>query len=404
MDENSFEKKPKKKIGVIISIIVVLLLIAAVVAGVVYLNLTRKPEKIFEKAIEDAFEMNEKEKIKSGRIELELSAKIDSEETEIQQVNSILSLVKLNATTEMDLEKKIFNQNLTASVMGEQIVSVDALIQNEKIYMYLKDIYSKYIQIDEEYLEGIDLATMFAAEAKTADEKLEKDIKQILLDEVTSRELTQEKVELDGKNVTKTTLRLTPEEVLEITNKILNKVYEYQPNTELRDAIEVLQDEIEDLEDNENYADISIYTEGLKNDIVKVDMVLVNVEDEEVIIIEMNKPEKDVYEISFLLNEESTSVSKAQEIIKITVEEESENKGKVTISVEAEGTKVTLNVKYNVEYNVNIEERNTSNSIKANSLTEKDFEEMYENMQENEILNSIMQSMLTTEDLFGEIE
>ena len=221
------------------------------------------------------------------------------------------------------------------------------------------------------------------------------DIKQILLEEINSREFTQERVELNGENVQKSTLRLTPKELLEITLKMMKKVYEYQPTEEYRTLIQDLEDEIEYLEENENYVDISIYTQGFKNELVKADIILVNVEADEVIVFEVNKNSSNETIISMAINEESTQVSQAAKLIELTINEENENKGSIEMKMNIEeGYSVAVTVKYDVEYNVTIEERNTQNSIDIDSLTDADFNEIMSNIQNNEILYGIIESMI----------
>ena len=103
-----------------------------------------------------------------------------------------MKVIKLKLTTEIDLDKEIFNANILATYNNMQVISLDTLIQNERAYIYLKDLYSKYIELDEEYLEGVDLSTLFTT-PKTINEDLITDIKQIILDEVNSENLHKKK-------------------------------------------------------------------------------------------------------------------------------------------------------------------------------------------------------------------
>ena len=395
MEEN-FEKKSNKKVGIIIAVILILVIFTIIAGGLISLTNNKKPEKIFAKTVEDMFQMSEKEvNARTAKVGLELSADIESTDPEIRAMNQILNAIKINFTTELDLDKKILNANILATYDDEQIVSLDGLIQDEKLYVYLRDLYSRYIEVNEQYLEGMDLSTIFETTSDTASKDLLNDIKQILLDEINSREFTQEKVELNDKNVQKSTLRLTSKEVLGITLKIMEKVYEYQPTEEYRILIQDLKDEIEYSEETNNYIDISIYTEGFKNEMVKADIVLVNVEADEVIVFEVNKNSRNETVISMAINEESTQVSQAAKLIELTINEENENKGSIEMKMNIEeGYSVAVTVKYDVEYNVTIEERNTQNSIDIDSLTDADFNEIMSNIQNNEILYGIIESMI----------
>lgn len=372
------------------------------VGGVTYINSTRKPEKIFAKTIEDVFEMVEVTDSRKEKAEVELSAELEANDPEVKAINEFLKVIKLKLTTEIDLDKEIFNANILATYNNMQVISLDTLIQNERAYIYLKDLYSKYIELDEEYLEGVDLSTLFTT-PKTINEDLITDIKQIILDEVNSREFTQEKIKLNDENVLKTTLRLTPKEVLEISIKMLNKINEYENIPEFEEAIEDLKMEMEYLDETENYLDISIYTKGLKNELVKAEFLMINKEDEEAISLEIEKNEEKEFIIRSYLNEEATSINEENEIMSITISKEDKNRGtiKLKFNVEDQGA-VILNIKSNIDNNVNIEERNVSNSIKANSLTEEDAMEIMENMEKNDVLNMILNYFLTNQSFIDE--
>lgn len=401
--EEKFEKKSKAKVGVIVFIII--LLLAAVVVGAIYISSKKKPEKVFEDAIADIFEMSEREKeslggedLKSARLELELSLDVKSDDAEIKAVNEIIKAMKLKSTTEFDIEKEIFNENIILTYDGDEVINADGIIQDESIYFYLNDIYSKYIKVEEEYLEGIDISEIFKTNTMSQNEEMIDDIKEILMDEISSREFEQEKVELDGKNVKKSTLKLTPEELAKIAIKVLNKVNEYPLSSEMNELIDSLIEELENLEseDSENYLEISIYTKGLKNSIVKVECNIIDAEYEEVMAIEINKEDDDKTVINLKYNDESTSTKNAKTMLKLEIAEKNENEGtiKVIINIDEE-TSISVNLKYKAEYNVNIKKNNTSNSINISDITEEDLNEMYENVQQNEILNSILQLIMS---------
>ncbi len=448
MEEN-FKKRSTKKIIIIIAIVV--LLVALIVGGVLfYLNSKNKPEKILEDKIKQAFELTESqsEEINSGRISLELSGEINSDMAEIKAINPIIKAVKINSITEFDVSKKIFNQNLSATYDGEQVISVDALLQDERVYVYLNELYSKYIDFTDELeeelsLEDIDLNSLFETNAELDMDALIKDIEGILIEEVSKLDLEQEKVEVNGEKVRKTTFELSEKDLLELLKKILNKVNEYQYNEEVQYLIEDLEYELEYVdEDSGNYIEISMYTKGLNNEIVKLEAKLFSYDeeemsiefnkenenkatievfmyDEEVMIIEYNKENDNkttitakaegalfgiVIEknsdtetvVNVLFNEYEESIETAQEVMSIVINEQNENEGTIKLSINAEEVELVLNVKYKVEENAIIEERNTTNSIKASEITDSDMIEILENVKKNEILYGIVNSMMSS--------
>ena len=192
MEEKDFEKKPKKKVGLIITVVVLVLVALIAAGGFVYLKFfNNKPQKIFEKAISKAFEMTEKTAKNEGKLDIELSASLNSTSQDMMMANTYLQMIKLNLTTEFNMDKKVLNQGISVSAFDEPVISVEGLIQDNNIYFLLNNIYSKYIQVPSEEMEGVEPNEIFNTENIEVSEKLVKELKQILLDEVNSKELTQ---------------------------------------------------------------------------------------------------------------------------------------------------------------------------------------------------------------------
>lgn len=388
--EDNFEKKSHKKVGIIIGVIVAILVIA-VAGGAVFLGISRKPEKIFSKAIEDGFKTLEKDaKQDKVKMDLECSLNLKSNNSEIASANEIIKDVKLTSTIETDINKKIFDISLGAKYGKQDIINIDTLIQNDEMFFYLDDIYSKMIKVTDEDLEDENLEGLFDVDTEQS-EKFIKNIEQLLLDEIEEKELTQETVKVDNEKMLKSTIRLTPKEVLELTKNILEEYEKVYSVENIDDIIEDLEDTIEDLDETDNYLDISIYTKGIFNEFVKVEAALVNQEDDTVIVLEGIKKSDSETEINLLENEESTDLSDVTNLISITVKKEDENKGTIQVKINVDdGETYKLKIKYSVDYDAKIKERDTSNSVDLNNLTQEDYLEMYENIENNEILYSII--------------
>ena len=106
MEEKDFEKKSKKK-GLIIFIVILAIILLALGGGYAYLKIANKPEKLFGKLIDEAFEL--KEDVKSYRMELGIAASVN---TDNEELKAIIEGLKVKSITEIDLNKKIFNENL----------------------------------------------------------------------------------------------------------------------------------------------------------------------------------------------------------------------------------------------------------------------------------------------------
>lgn len=407
MEEDNFEKKSSKK-TLKITLVVLLLIVAGIVAIFAYTNITNKPDKVFGKAVSKMFEKTEKgQEVKTTRVELDLSLEakklgdnLNQElASQLQMVNLVLKTMSVNAILEMDIENEVFNEKITAKYLGENLISLDGLIQDGKMYFYLNDLYSKYVEIPKEYLEDVELGSLF--QRAKVNKELIQDIKEIFVTKIENSEYKTEdvKITLNGKEtkVKKSTLTLAQPEVIAMISDILTKVNQYESDEETKEVVSEL---IEILEDNEAKTDnvlvIDIYTEGLGNKIVRYDFAFVSEEDDEVIVFKMVQKDNKVWEMTSALNEESTSVKEAEELFKIEITEEDEEQGKIAISVKLneEGIELILNIGYKIENNVEIEKRNISSSITIDEFSEEDLQEVYTNAQKNEILKTVIDMVM----------
>lgn len=399
MEEKDFEKKPKKKVGLIITVVVLVLVALIAAGGFVYLKFfNNKPQKIFEKAISKAFEMTEKTAKNEGKLDIELSASLNSTSQDMMMANTYLQMIKLNLTTEFNMDKKVLNQGISVSAIDEPVLSVEGLIQDNNIYFLLNNIYSKYIQVPSEEMEGVETNEIFNTENIEVSEKLVKELKQILLDEVNSKELTQENVEVDGDKLTKTTVKFTAKEIEQIITKLTVELYKISPVNDVKNIVEGLEQIDEEDAENDNYLEISIYTKRLTGKIVKTEIAMINVTDDEAIVVTIAEKEDEKVEITFAMNEDSIAINKAITMFTLTIKEEGENKGTVTLkaNIDETASSVTITAKYSIDYNAKVEPKNVRNSINANDLTEEDMNEMMTNIENNEFLYSIIQSLSTT--------
>lgn len=399
MEEKDFEKKPKKKVSLIITVVVLVLVALIAAGGFVYLKFfNNKPQKIFEKAISKAFEMTEKTAKNEGKLDIELSASLNSTSQDMMMANTYLQMIKLNLTTEFNMDKKVLNQGISVSAIDEPVLSVEGLIQDNNIYFLLNNIYSKYIQVPSEEMEGVETNEIFNTENIEVSEKLVKELKQILLDEVNSKELTQENVEVDGDKLTKTTVKFTAKEIEQIITKLTVELYKISPVNDVKNIVEGLEQIDEEDAENDNYLEISIYTKRLTGKIVKTEIAMINVTDDEAIVVTIAEKEDEKVEITFAMNEDSIAINKAVTMFTLTIKEEGENKGTVTLkaNIDETASSVTITAKYSIDYNAKVEPKNVRNSINANDLTEEDMNEMMTNIENNEFLYSIIQSLSTT--------
>ena len=396
MEEKDFEKKSKKKAGLIVTVVILVLMALIAVGGFVYLKtFNNKPQKIFEKAISKVFDMVELNSEKEGKLDIEVSASLNSQQQDMMMANAYLQMAKLNLTTEFNMDKKVLNQEISVSAFDEPVISIEGLIQDNNMYFLLNNIYSKYIQVPSEEMEGIEIDEIFNTENIEVSEKIVKELKQILLDEVNSKKLTQENVKVDGDKLTKTTVKFTAKEIEQIITELIDELYKISPINEIKNIVEELEQiEIDDEDiENDNYLEIAIYTKRLTGKIVKTEVSMINVTDDEAIVVTIAEKEYEKVEITFAINEDSIDISKAVTMFTLTIKEEGDNKDTVTLKANIDETSsVTITVKYSIDYNTKVEQKNVRNSINANDLTDEDMNEIETNIENNEFLYNIIQS------------
>ena len=401
---DEFEKKSGSKKGLLLTLVVIVL-IAAVVGGIYILKKkkTGEPEAIVEKTVNSLFETTEKTSEKPTRVEMEFTASVSGNDANVKMVNSILKEIKLKTTTEMDLSKKIFNSNVVVSYSDEDIINASAFFQDEKIYFYLKDLYSKFIEIDEDTLEemGADLESSFDFEKFNAEEFTES-VQKIIVNKLKEKDISQEKVELNGSNVQKTSLKLTTTDMMEVARDVLKELNKTQKNEDIADLIEDIEDELKEEQDTSIYAKVDIYTKGANNDVVKMAISFIE-EDEMAVVIDGEKKSDKETVINILVNEDDSNVKDAEKVADITITEDSKNSGTIVAKAEIEGVTASLNVKYKVEEGITVSPAKITDSILITEMKEKDLQEILSNAKKNEFLKAFIEQMGGS-DIFDYVE
>lgn len=445
--------KNKKLLFILIPIIVVLLIL---IAGVVFLKLNSTPEKIFENSIGVVFEMLETDEEQATTMKgtMNLTANVESDSEEMQQINTMLEGASIGLDMEVDTNNMIVNENIKVIYDNENLINATLLLQDQKGYIYLPDWLDKYLELTEDYLEYSDL-TEYSKNIATLDQdKLMKAIKEELITAILNQELSQEKTTLilDGQEtkVTASTLSLKDEQITTFYNDFfgnLNKNENFQIalgeyKDDVQEAIDEILLEIEDAEDIG--LELTIYTKGFLNKFVgisgkaidyyseettglnlfkhndgKYEFVAYSEYDEERedvlnITIENKKESKtkgtttvtakaDEVEYVIVYNyekqgnqttfEASTDIEDAKIIISGTVTENGNNyKGNLIFTVDQEEFgKINLNCDYDYTYGVEVQKKDVQNAVLIDELSEEDQNEFMTNLQNSTLYQTIEQ-------------
>ena len=138
--------RKNKLLFILIPVIIILL---AVLGGFIYLKLNSNPKKIFTGAINKAFEFLEvkEDKYTTVKSKVELSGSIESEDESVKEVKDILENSKIAINSEVDTKNLFANEDIQVVYNNEDLINLDAVIQDEKIYIKFRDWLDKYIEV-----------------------------------------------------------------------------------------------------------------------------------------------------------------------------------------------------------------------------------------------------------------
>ena len=301
-------KKDSKKI--IVPIVVILIFLVALFA--IYNFVFCNSKSIFLRAINSEYQKLDDKLNKITNSDLNTMAKnkaikanytfdIDINADDIVAGTNYEGLIdeinKLNfeMNTGVDNKNKKFSYNIKANYEQDNLINVFAYGQKEKIYIELKDLFDKYIEVPVKEYD-----TIFESSENLEDSKyIVKTVKDSFLNNLNEKEFikTSTKTDINGKNkaVKKITYSLNEKKSLILIKNILTELKENDKFIEkyanisnaskgkvkkdINQAIKKIKSDIKTATDNEKTIEMSVYTEGLLNKVVKYEIRLL--EDEE---------------------------------------------------------------------------------------------------------------------------
>lgn len=372
-----------KKIFIGLFVLVVLI----VVAVVTYIATMATPKKVFVSSLDKVFEsMNETSDINTVVGDMTLDINVDTEED--NEIYDILNSLDVKLDYAVDYENKKMNFGLDSSYEEKELLTLHAYAKDENAYVYLDEVFNKYIQVPlEGYSEIFDTEKMMT-NYKTIISEIEKALDSSLKDEYFTSEKTT--LTIDGKetDVTKNILNLNNENykilskdiATSLNNDTFIKSVAELTETEEADIKESLENAINgDIEEIEDLT-ISIYTTGMTKKVVAFEVK--DASDTLLVTAEKN----DTY------NFELSGEDKFNGTVKVS-EKDGKNVLSVTVNVEdtTENIKVTVSLEMTYKYNETIEDVDTSNYVAMDSLTENDQTTIMMNLMTNEGIAELME-------------
>lgn len=449
--------KNKKLLFILIPIILIVLIL---IAGVVCLKLNSSPEKIFKKSISAAFKIFEssEEQYTTMKGTMNLTANVESDNEEMQAVNTMLEGANIGLNMEFDTTNMIVNENVNVTYNNESLLNAILLLQDQKGYIYLPDWLDKYLELSEDELEYSDLVEASEKMATVDQNKLMEAIKEELIASISNQELVQEKTTLvlDGQEtkVTASTLSLKDAQISTFVGNLLNNLnknekFQVALGAYKEDIQEIINEMLQNMGETKNEEFVfTIYTKGFLNEVVGVSAKSIETSYEEtVVLINILKHNSGKYE--FVAYNEYDGMR--EEALRLIVEDKKENKNKGTATItiyadeeefvivcnyeiqgnqttfeastEIEGVKVivsgnivesgknykgnliftveqeeigkiNLNCAYNFTYDVEVQKVNVQNAVLIDELSEEEQEELMGNLQNSVLYQLIEQSGL----------
>ena len=346
--------KNRKILFIIIPIMVVLLVL---IAGIIFLKLNSKPEKIFSNSISAVFKILETDEEQATTMKgtMNLTANVESDSAEMQEINAMLEGAGITLDMEVDTNNMIVNENIKVIYDNENLINATLLLQDQKGYIYLPDWLDKYLELTEDYLEYSEL-TEYSKNIATLDQdKLMGAIKEELITAILNQELSQEKTTLilDGQEtkVTASTLSLKDEQITTFYNDFfgnLNKNENFQIALgEYKDDVQKVIDEmLLELEEAEDIGlEFTIYTKGFLNKFVGVSGKAIDYYSETTTGLNLFKHNDSKYE--FVAYSEYDE--EREDILNITIENKKESRNKGTTTITSKADEVEYVIVYNYE-------------------------------------------------------
>lgn len=383
------EKNVKNTKGLMIGgIVLVVLLFLTVLA---YLLIPTKPKKVFTTAIEKVYNTSKENQTKEftgGKFTIKTD--LHSNKTNEEKILEILNNLNISIDYKVDTNSKRMHMALDSDYKEKDLLKASIDIKDNNAYVFLEDIYSKYLSVP---VEGIE--EMFTAFEKIKDyETLLKQVKNALDKSLKEEYFSKESatITLNGKNVkvTDNQLVLNEKNVKEIANVLSDElnneefIKSYSAFTdcteeETKEMLESLKTEEIDLEGETLI--VSIYTKGLQNKFAGIAF----------------KDESD--RISILKNTETNytyEIKMDNKNYKGDVEiKENEKNINMKISFDIEGIHGSIALDYVNNNDVNIPDVDTKNAVSSEDLSQKEAMEILEKLQENEGIVELVQALST---------
>lgn len=380
--------KNTKNKKIFIGLFVVIVLI--VVALFTCIAMLATPKKVFETAIEKVFNNTDKisaDDIKTISGNLSLDANITANDS--NEIYDLINNIDLKLNYGFDYENKKMNVDLDTTYKNDELLNVDMTTKNDTAYIYLENVFDKYIATPIDGFSEIFESQDMIDDANIIVDEVEKAIKESFKDEYFSSE--DEKITLNGKEVkvTKNILTLNSKNseklIKDIAKKLNNDTFvkgvanlTSEDASKIKEGLESVQDETFEMEEE---ITISIYTKGMMKEVVGFEAK------EAENFITILEDTKNNYKFTIKVEDEKIDGN-----VKIT---EKNDNVEIDLTIKFEETKVNIKISSSYKYNEKIKDINISNSVAVDKLTTDEQNKITTNIFSNKAIMEIVEIFST---------
>lgn len=402
VNEDFNVKKPKKKGSIIAGIIVAVVIIALIL---VYFLVFAKPQFIFNGAIDKLFSFNS-EQYDSIRLESKITASVEAEDSSMQEELAEVQKYVLKFGVQMDTKQKKEIVDLGLEYDNEAVADAKIYYNDGDMYAYFEGLFDKYIKIDMEDEQKKQMDAIFDTVSSEENTKNTEKAMKIVRDELKAQikeygEFEKEKATINvgdkEKSVTKSTLTLSQKDLYNIVSSMcLNLAkndkfldcFEESP----KDSLQEIAEEIKSAKTNsKSNVKISIYTKGILNKLVAVDVEVYSEKEAQTVKMSVVKEEEGSYRYNVSIKATGMTVDAIKGKVEIEKGNENKQSGKIIITAEViqVGT-AKLVVDYSAEYNKGVDKIDTSNSINMNEMTEEDVQSIMKKLMTRPLIGELL--------------
>lgn len=386
MDESFFTEKEIRKASrgnaapiIIVILVIVALAVLAFFGGKYYLS-SKNSIKIF---IDTSLNKLENNIASSGTTSGDLTININVDTTSKEgKIFKILNNLDLNIIYDIDTKENITDVNIKTNYYSDELVDANIYIEDGNIYLYLNELYSKYIKYN--YKKDNSNSNKISNE----DYKIiVSSIRTALNESLKEEYFTKSWTRVNGKSVNKVELLLDDKNIKIINENIINNLknnnkfissFRRITNKEETEVKKLLDNEVEKINNNK-YLDtkISLYTSITK-------FVMLEVSNKNVQATINSNDNGFVYKVADKENNNTYNGT-----FKIDIKDDNITYSNIT----KDDSSLEMNFSGTIKHNTKIEKKNVSNNILLEDITDREYKEILSKIFNNKAFKRISEDI-----------